>query len=104
MKIGVNVRIDVTKIDKAQLYQGKQGKYLNAVTFIDIDNKGEYGENGFISQDLGKDSDEKGAILGNVTVFWRDEEVDSLANIADGQQSAPAPAQNAADFDDDVPF
>ena len=28
MKIGVEVSIDVTKIDKARLYQGQKGKYL----------------------------------------------------------------------------
>ena len=37
MKIGVNISIDVTNIDKEKLFEGKKGKYLDAVAFIDID-------------------------------------------------------------------
>ena len=38
MKIGVNLKIDVTKIDKSRLFNGEKGTYLNLSTFIDIDN------------------------------------------------------------------
>ncbi len=34
MKVGLNVRIDVTKIDKARLYKGAKGTYLDLTTFV----------------------------------------------------------------------
>ena len=37
MKIGLSVRIDVTKIDKARLYAGAKGTYLDLTTFVDTD-------------------------------------------------------------------
>lgn len=100
-KIGLSLKIDVTKIDKAQLYQGKKGKWLDAQIFVDLDNKGEYGDNGMVTQ-TGKNIEKgKGAILGNGTIFWRDD--------SQPQQQAPGQAQPPSkepeiDFDDDVPF
>jgi len=95
MKIGMSIKIDVTKIDKARLFQGKNGaKYLDATVFADIDNQGEYGDNGMVTQDVSKEEKEqgtKGAILGNVKVFWKGEGKQS------NQNQAPA-----AGFDDDI--
>ena len=51
MKLGISIKLDVTKIDKARLFQGKTGaKYLDLTTFIDTDNPGQYGDHGPISQ------------------------------------------------------
>lgn len=97
-KLGVEIKIDVTKIEKARLFQGKKGQYLTMTTFIDTDNKDQYDNNGFISH---KQTQEESAaktntpILGNVKVFWSD--------------SAPQPqvtqvANNMDNFDDDIPF
>ncbi len=36
MKIGVSLKIDVTKIDKDKIYVGAKGKYLDATLFFDI--------------------------------------------------------------------
>lgn len=100
-KIGVNLKIDVTKIDKAKLFDGKKGRYLDAVTFIDIDVQGQYGDNGMITQAISKeekDAGGRGAILGNSTVFWRDDAA---------TQTQPAPVQQGGgfdDFDEDPPF
>lgn len=104
MKVGVRLNIDVTKIDKSQLYQGEKGTYLNVTAFIDIDSADQYGNNGMITQELSKecrDAGNKGAILGNSKVFWRDG--------GNGQQQAPqqqTPQYNEPpmDFDDDIPF
>lgn len=100
MKIGVNLKIDVTKIDKEKLFRGEKGTYLDSTVFIDIDNKGEWGDNGMITQDLTKaerDAGVKtgGAILGNATVFW-----------SDGNKQAPKQSKPQApiDFDDAMPF
>ena len=71
-RVGLSVRIDVKKIDKARLYAGKKGTYLDLVTFVDLDNKDQYDNNGFISQSTTKEERESGVktpILGNVRVI-----------------------------------
>lgn len=100
MKIGVNLSIDVKAIEKARLVNHTNGKiYLNMTVFIDPDNADQYGQHGMITQDVSKDekaSGIKGAILGNVKVFWKDE-----------QQAQQQPAQLVAthdDMSDDIPF
>jgi hypothetical protein len=97
MKIGLSVRIDVTKIDKARLYAGAKGTYLDLTTFVDTAEQDQYENNGFISQSVDKEEREKGVqtpILGNVKVFF-----------SDGAQSAPqAQAPQQDNFDDDIPF
>jgi len=97
MKIGLSVRIDVTKIDKARLYAGAKGTYLDLTTFVDTDQQDQYENNGFISQSVDKEEREQGVqtpILGNVKVFF-----------TDGAQSAPQSApQNQAVIDEDIPF
>jgi len=101
MKIGIELRVDVTKIEKARLYKGKKGSYLTLTTFIDTENKDQYDNNGFISHKVTKeesDAGTKGSIVGNSKVFWQGE---SQANQT--PQSSPQPT---ADFDDesDLPF
>ncbi len=108
-KVGVRVKLDVSKIDKARLFRGQKGVYLDATCFIDLDEKGQYGDNGMVTQDVSKEEREagtKGPILGNVTVFYRDDQ--------GGQQQAPAPQQNqqqapnqggwGGEPDDSIPF
>jgi len=111
MKIGVKIKLDVTKIEKARLFVGKKGKYLDATVFIDIDEKDQYDNNGMITQDVKKEEKEagvKGPILGNVQVFWRDgQEAVQQQGMAQAQQAMPqqAPQQQAPDeFSDDIPF
>ena len=97
MKIGLSVRIDVTKIEKARLYAGAKGTYLDLTTFVDTDQQDQYENNGFISQSVDKEEREQGVqtpILGNVKVFF-----------TDGAQSAPQSApQNKTVIDEDIPF
>lgn len=113
MKIGISISIDVSKIEKARLYKGKKGVYLDLTTFIDLDNKDQYENNGFISQTVSKDERASGIqtpILGNCKVFF----TDSNSSVP-GQQHAQQnqPSQNlgsqqgapADDFDiDSIPF
>ena len=75
MKIGVNISINVNKIEKARLFQGKKGKYLDLTTFIDLDNLDQYENNGFIAQSVSKEEKAQGVqspILGNCKVFYND--------------------------------
>ena len=103
MKIGVEISIDVTKIDKARLFEGKKGKYLTMTTFIDVDNKDQYDNNGMITQDAPKD--EQGAILGNAQVFWSDNQAPQQQQRQNppAQQQSPM-AEPDFSFDDDTPF
>ena len=104
MRHGIRIKIDVTKIDKSLLFEGKKGKYLDATVFMDTDQVSEYGDNGMIRQDVPRDSSEKGNILGNVKIFWSGES-DQKQNVkigeSDQKQSAP---QGSNDLEDDIPF
>jgi hypothetical protein len=53
-KIGTSIRIDVTKIDKALLFKGAKGAYLDATVFIDMDTPDQYGNHGMVTQDISK--------------------------------------------------
>jgi len=106
MKIGVSIKVDVSKIDKARLYKGEKGTYLSLTTFIDTDNADQYDNNGFISQDTSKEERAQGVqtpILGNVKVFYKEDSAPPVSqpnNVADFQ----APDEKPKDFDDDIPF
>jgi hypothetical protein len=69
MQNKIVVKLDVTKIDKTRLHEGKKGIYLDALL---MHNTGEskYGDDGFIIQSIPKearDAGERGPIIGN----WR---------------------------------
>lgn len=62
----ISVSINVSKIDKAHLYEGKSGKYLNLVLWESPDDK--YGNDYRVVQGVSKEARAKGvkgAILGN---------------------------------------
>jgi|SRR5690625_3665240 len=98
MKKTIALKIDVTKIDKKRLFEGKKGVYLDAVLFLD-DRPDQYENNGMITQSVSKEEREqgvKGEILGNAKILFsegnRSEKPNSSVNL-DG------------DFDDsDLPF
>ncbi len=97
MKVGLNVRINVSKIDKSKLYKGEKGVYLNMTTFVDLDQEDEYGNNGFISMEQSKeqrDAGEQSVILGNVKKFWVD----------GATASAPQSDMSLEELDEDIPF
>jgi len=94
------IRIDVTKIDKSAIYEGKSGKYIDIVLFDNREGADQYGNLGFVTQDLGKDrrlAGERGAILGN----WKEisERRETTATVDSG-----ATAGHATDGGDDMPF
>lgn len=106
-KIAVNLKIDVTKIDKSKLFKGKNGNmYLDAQVFIDLDEDDQYGNNGMITQAVSKEeraSGVKGNILGNTRKFWGDYESANTQQAAP-VKSAPVISQPPMNFDDDIPF
>jgi hypothetical protein len=105
MKVGISVRIDVTKIDKARLYKGEKGTYLDLTTFVDTDEKDQYENNGFISQSVDKEERDQGVktpILGNVKVFYtgETERVQQQTN----KEWVDEYKANSAPITDDIPF
>lgn len=107
-KIGVNFRIDVSKLDKARLFQGEKGTYADLTCFIELEQEDQFGNNGFISQQTTKEEREQGTklpILGNVKIFWKDQ--------AQPVQARPTAQKIAESFggqvvgnpqDDNLPF
>jgi hypothetical protein len=66
----IKIKIDVSKIDKAALYKGAKGTYLDCVAWPSK-TTGQYGDTHYIVQELSRekrDAGEKGAIIGNMTV------------------------------------
>lgn len=60
------LKIDVTKIDKDRLYQGKKGKYLDAILIPTPDSQ--YDQDFMICQSVSKEEREagtRGPIIGN---------------------------------------
>lgn len=100
----IKVKIDVTKIDKARLFAGKNGaKYLDC-TLLGKDEPDQYGNDFMVVQDVTKEerlAGVKGAILGNA------KHMDQQPR-QNAQRAAKA-VHKAADEakpveDDDVPF
>ena len=93
MRIGISAKINVSKIEKARLYKGKTGTFLDITTFVNLDETDQYGNNGFISQVVSKEKGVKGPILGNCKVFWTDME-----------ESKPIGRQEETEEDSSIPF
>ena len=93
MKIGVNLKIDVTKLDKERFFKGKKGVYADLVAFIDTENESQYGDHGTVTQGKNKGDDTKMPILGNAKIFWRDEKPSKQEDQGYGELT-----------DDDIPF
>ena len=112
MKVGLEVSIDVTKIDKARLYQGAKGVYLTMTTFVDLDQKDQYDNNGFVAHKKNKDEQGNTPILGNVKVFWTDSQQQSQGlqqqqpsqQLAQKRQQVQQAAPMASDYDETLPF
>jgi len=123
-KIGVSLKIDVSKIDKNRLFKGQKGVYLDATVFIDTNELDQYGNSGMITQNVTKEEKDqgvKGAILGNCKVFWNDagqqlqqqpqqqqayqQQPQAQPQAQQPQAQQPQPqAGGFDDFDDDIPF
>ena len=106
MKIGISIKLDVTKIDKSRLFKGEKGTYLDLTTFVDLDQEDQYGNNGFISQTQTKEEREAKVpltpILGNTKVFYRGESDEVRQhNNTEGMKKVK---EAAAFEDDDIPF
>lgn len=114
----IRVNIDVTKLDKSAFHPGKKGTYADITLMTNKGGRDQYGNDGFVVQDLGKErreAGEKGAILGN----WKDLDLNPPAGrdrtpqdgYRQGSQGAreqkepyTGKADPPSDEDDDIPF
>jgi len=93
-KIGVSLKINLSAMDQARLFNGQKGQYLDCTVFIDQAQLDQYGNSGMITQDVQKEEKAqgvKGNILGNAKVFW----------VENGQ--APQQAQPQQQYQQPVP-
>lgn len=93
--MAIKLKIDVSKISKADLYQGKKGVYLDAVLYENRDGQSQYGDDGYVVQGISKekrDAGERGPIIGN----WR-----HMEKKSDAPKAAPASNDSEAD---EIPF
>ena len=112
MKRIVRLKIDVTKIDKARLFIGAKGTYLDATVFLD-DEGDQYDNNGMITQDVSqqeRESGTKGAILGNAKIIKVLGEPQQPQGNHHQMGGAPMPQQSTTQLQDvnqggaDLPF
>ena len=110
-RLGLSIKIDVTKIDKNRLFKGTKGIYLDLTTFVDTDNMDQFGNHGFISQSTTKEEQQQKIqtpILGNTKVFWQDQgqQNQGYQNQApQNQNQAPQNQQGPQNQQqDDLPF
>ena len=110
---GVNLKINVSKIMKEKMFKGEKGTYLDATVFLNVDEQGQYGDNGMVTQNWKDQQKGEGPILGNATVFWRDDNQQQKRPQSQAenqptqyQQNNPAPTGAADDIDPDldIPF
>ena len=91
-------KINVTKIDKTALFEGKNGKYLDVVFFENKNGPDQFGNHGFITQDIGKErrlAGERGPIIGN----WKWDEAPKAPEAGRYESAGEMLAG-----DDDIPF
>ena len=133
MKIGVSLKIDVTKLDKSRFFRGEKGTYLDVTAVIDLDSEDQYGNAGFLTQSMSQEERQSGyqmPIIGNSKIFFRDNNNQNMqqapqrqapqqqprqrapqyqqpqqpAQQQQVQQQQSQPVPNSSEFEDDIPF
>lgn len=126
MKVAVNFKVDLSKIDRSRAYKSQNGaEYLDLTCFITPKEPSDYDQHGGIQQSTTAEERNAGMkmpYLGNVKVFHSEDCIfyknKREKEEAEGQQHgvkkspakeisdqlfSPEPAL-AAEFDDDIPF
>jgi len=107
-KVGISIKLDVSKLDKTRFFKGAKGVYCDLTAFVNLDELDQYGQSGFITQELSKEEREAKVqmpIVGNTTVFYTDS--GQLPRRGGDGAQQPQPVQNnvqSDDFDDSIPF
>ena len=58
--MAIQLKIDVSKISKPDLYQGKKGIYLDAILWENRDGQSQYGDDGYVTQGISKEKRDAG--------------------------------------------
>ena len=100
-KVALALKINVSAMDQARLFNGQKGQYLDATVFVDLAQLDQYGNSGMITQDVSKEEKAqgvKGNILGNAKIFWTDngQMPQPQQQNQGGQQYNHAPPQQQA--------
>ena len=98
--------IDLTKIPKDKIIQGKKGKYIPIAITVN-DEEDQFGNFGPIIVDQTKEEREAKVAktyLGNVRVVWSNGTFPAPAPFQGGTPQAQPKAQPAAAKDEDLPF
>ena len=96
----IALKINLSKIDKGALFKGAKGTYGDFVLFENKGGRDQYGFDGIIKQDFGKERREAGEqseIIGN----WKN--VGTKGNPP-AQARQEATTQNIEDEHDSIPF
>jgi hypothetical protein len=99
MSATISFSIDLNKIDKSKVIQGKKGTYYNITAFVN-DQADQFGNNVAVATGLSKEERESGAkthYIGNGRVISTDGSISAVTQQASQPQAAPAPA-NDMDF------
>lgn len=99
----ISGNINLSKLDKSKIYEGKKGKYY-PVTVVINNEVGEYGDSGYIMTEQTKEqreAKEAKSYLGNVKVVWTDGE---NVSIADKPQQSNVEVSQSTVQEPDLPF
>ena len=102
----ISGNINLSKIDKDKIYEGKKGKYY-PVTVVINNEVGEYGDSGYIMTEQTKEERDASIpkeYLGNVKVIWTD---GNNVDTANKNVASPEPTANTFESksnEPDLPF
>ena len=103
----ISANIDLTKIEKAKIYEGKKGKYY-PITIVLNDELGQYGDSGYIQTEQTKeerDAKSQKSYLGNVKVVWTNgSNVEAAERDGGGPPQQQGYATPQAASEPDLPF
>lgn len=107
-KLRTTVQINVTKIDKSEIFEGKNGKYITLLLFEDNE-PDQYGNDGMVVQSISlarKDAGERGPIIGNFKHLKRSENATQSHQNGSGSRQSVFEGQDSgySQEDDDIPF
>ena len=108
-KLKTTIQVNVSKIDKSEIFEGKKGKYITLLLFEEEDGPDQYGNNGMVVQSISidrKNAGEQGPILGNF------KHMPGRENGPQSHQNGPGSRQSVfegqdsgySQEDDDIPF
>jgi hypothetical protein len=94
MKKTIALNINLSKIDRSKIVEGKKGKYIDLILKYNSD-KDQYEQNGFIAHSTTKEEREQGVhgeIVGNAKELWSEDGVDGYPKSSQQRNPTSEPA------------